>query len=173
MDGIITEKECSCCFSGHRNLTKDELERACRSIAELVPMLVKQGITRFYAGGAVGFDMAAAVAVLNLKHIYPELHLTLALPCRGHTAKWSKYDKELFSRVTERADSVVYVSDEYSRGCMQKRNKFMVDRSTLLIAWLSSERGGTYNTVAYAEKQGIKVMNLADGYYGEQIGFEL
>ena len=113
------------------------------------------------------------MTVLNLKHVYPEIHLTLALPCRGHTEKWSKYDKELFSRVMGRADDIVYVSEEYFRGCMQKRNKYMVDRSSLCIAWLSSQRGGTYNTVTYAKNQGIKVINLANGYHGEQLGFEL
>ncbi len=161
----------SACFTGHRNLTEAELRRAVEAITETVPRLVSEGIVHYYAGGAIGFDLAAAVTVLNLKQTLPQLALTLALPCREHMAQWRRTDRALFSRVMERADGVVYVHDTYFRGCMQARNRYMVDRSAVCLAYLTACRGGTYHTASYAEKKGIPVMNLAGEIEGEQLRF--
>ncbi len=62
------------------------------------------------------------------------------------------------------ADAVVFVSSRYSSGCMQKRNRYMADRSCVCIAYLlpQQQRGGTKYTVAYCEKKNLPVVNLAD-----------
>ena len=113
--------------------------------------------------------MAAAVTVLNLRQTLPQLRLTLALPCREHMKAWRRVDKELFARVMARADEVLYVSEDYFRGGMQKRNHFMVDHSALCLAYMTACRGGTYHTVQYAGTQGVPVINLAGGAEGEQL----
>ena len=172
MNRFSEDRESSCCFSGHRALTPQEMEKAALKITELLPGFIAEGITHFYAGGALGFDLAASVTVVNHKQTYPGIKLPLALPCRNHMVRWRRIDAELFRRVISRADEVVYVSEEYSRGCMQLRNRYMVDRSSVCICWLAAESGGTFNTVSYAKKQGIKVLNLSSGYNGEQMGFD-
>lgn len=159
----------SCCFTGHRNLTEDDMLRAAVELEALIPRLADRGITDFYAGGALGFDYAASVTVINSKRLYPDLTLNLALPCRDHMKNWRETDKLMFARLAERADSIVYVSDGYSAGCMQKRNCYMADRSSLCVCWLSEKSGGTYYTVKYAEKIGLEVINLFSG--NQQIGF--
>ncbi len=161
----------SACFTGHRKLTEEEMRRAVEAISRQIHFLLSKGITHYYAGGAVGFDMAAAVTVLNLRQQIPELTLTLALPCRNHTDGWSRTDRELFLRVMERADEAVYVSDTYFRGCMQVRNRYMVDRSSYCLAYLTAERGGTFNTVRYAEKKGVPVLFLQEGGENQQLHF--
>lgn len=153
----------SCCFTGHRQLPGAEYERVAAEIARYTETLAERGITHYYAGGAIGFDLAAAVTVLNRKILMPEITLTLALPCRNHMVKWSRLDRELFTRVMQRADEVVYVSEEYSRGCMQLRNRYMADRSSVCICYLNTGHGGTFNTVSYAEKKGMEIINLAIG----------
>lgn len=133
------------------------------------PRLIGRGITDFYAGGALGFDYAASVTVINSKRLYPGLTLNLALPCREHMKSWNEADKLMFERLAERADSIVYVSEDYAPGCMQKRNRYMADRSSVCVCWLSAKTGGTHYTVKYAEKMGLEVINLFSG--SEQIGF--
>ena len=73
----------SCCFTGHRNLTRDEMVRAAGEIGKLLPRLIDRGITDFYAGGALGFDYAASVTVINSKRLYPELTLNLGIRKTG------------------------------------------------------------------------------------------
>ncbi len=161
----------SACFTGHRNLSEIAMRRAVEAVSNVIPRLVERGIVHYYAGGAIGFDLAAAVTILNLKLTIPELSLTLALPCRDHMEKWGRIDRELFARVMERADRTVYVNDGYFRGCMQARNRYMVDQSSLCLSYMTVPRGGTYHTVVYAEKQGVPVINLADEGMGEQRRF--
>ncbi|MGN1099694.1 MAG: DUF1273 domain-containing protein, partial [Christensenellales bacterium] len=61
-------------------------------------------------------------------------------------------------RLLSVADKVTYVSDRYTLSCMQKRNEYMVDESDMLLAvWNGIEKGGTFNTVAYARKKGIGI----------------
>ena len=58
------------------------------------------------------------------------------------------------------ADEVIYVSREYTPYCMIKRNMYMVDNSSVLVAYKRRESGGSANTVNYALKNGVKVIEL-------------
>ena len=159
---IMNERQKTCCFSGHRDIVAAELAPIQERLYSEIRRLVTNGVTRFIAGGAVGFDMVAAVCVLNLKASeLPHLHLTLALPCIHHYKNWSRADKELLLHLLQRSDEVVFVSNEYQPGCMQKRNRYMVDRCDYLICYQMRQSGGTAYTVSYAKKQGLQITNLA------------
>ena len=161
------------CFTGHRAMTEDELKRASENTERHIEELYAKGVVNYYVGGAIGFDLAAAVTLLNMRGRYPLLTLNIAIPCPDHMKRWSPAERELFGRVLSRADSVCTVSDEYHRGCMQKRNRYMVDRSSVCIAYMRECKGGTFDTVKYAKKRGLKVVNLAPSPCGEQICLDL
>ena len=56
---------------------------------------------------------------------------------------------------------MVYVSREYSKGCMLERNRYLVDHAACLLAVYNGEwRGGTAMTVRYAKKLGREVSIL-------------
>ena len=59
-------------------------------------------------------------------------------------------------------DKTVCVSDHYFNGCMQKRNRFLADISSLCICYLTKNTGGTAYTVRYAQKEGLKIVNITD-----------
>ena len=44
---------------------------------------------------------------------------------------------------------------------MQSRNAYMVDRSSLCVAYMARLHGGTLSTVRYAITQDVPVINLA------------
>ena len=67
----------------------------------------------------------------------------------------------MYDNILSRADEVIYVSDSYYPGCMQKRNRALVDASAACICYLTSEHGGTKQTVDYAFACGIPVVNVA------------
>ena len=53
------------------------------------------------------------------------------------------------------------VQHTYTPGCMGRRNRYMVDRSSLLLAvYDGTPRGGTMNTLAYAMRQGVQTVIL-------------
>ena len=150
-----------CAFSGHRSLPRTAVEQLPRLLRQKIDSLAEEGYTGFLCGGALGFDTLAAEAVLSSRSRRPDLTLTLALPCPEQDRAWPEQARERFRRIMEEADEVILVSPEYHRYCMMQRNRFMVDRSRMLVCYLTGYKGGTAATVRYALKQGIPVRNLA------------
>ena len=116
----------------------------------------------FGAGGALGFDTLAAQCVLSLKNQYTHIKLILVLPCITQTKGWSENDIAIYEEIKSQADKVVYTSREYSRGCMFKRNRHLVDCSSVCVAYLTQEKGGMAYTVNYAKEHGLTFYNIAN-----------
>ena len=154
-------KERTCCFTGHRKIPPmQSVEIAERLKTELIK-LIDQGYLYFGAGGALGFDTIAAKAVLTLQQSCPQIKLILVLPCKTQTRGWEKEDIAIYEDIKNRCNKVVYTSENYTRGCMLKRNRHLVDNSSACICYLTESKGGTAYTVEYARRSGIKIVNLA------------
>lgn len=69
---------------------------------------------------------------------------------------------EIYDDIKQKADKVVYTSQEYTRGCMHKRNRHLVDNSSACISYLTENKGGTFYTVNYAKSKGVEVINIAE-----------
>ena len=123
---------------------------------------IEQGYRYFGCGGALGFDTLAAQTVLRLREIYPEIRLILVLPCRDQTRGWKQADVAEYDRIMKAADKVTYTSEQYYSGCMHKRNRHLVDYSSLCVCYLTEQSGGTAYTVNYARSQGLKIINVAE-----------
>ena len=52
------------------------------------------------------------------------------------------------------------VSDQYEPGCMQRRNRYLVDNSAVCVAFCESDTGGAAYTLAYAQKQGLRIIRV-------------
>lgn len=127
-------------------------------LEETIIGLIEQGVQFYGAGGARGFDTLAAQIILNLKSRYPYIKLILVLPCLTQTRGWSARDVAEYERIKALADKVVYTSQEYTKGCMFKRNRHLVDHSSVCVCYLTKPSGGTAYTADYARKQGLKVI---------------
>ena len=160
-EDYIDTKSITCCFSGHRKIPKDNYPFIQSNLRTAVVNNIEKGYRFFETGGALGFDTIAAQIVLELKETYPQIRLILVLPCVTQTKSWLKDDIDEYNRIKELADEVVYTSKEYSKGCMHKRNRYLVDHSTLCICYLTESKGGTAYTVKYAESKGVRVINIA------------
>ena len=125
-------------------------------LEETIIGLIEQGVQFYGAGGARGFDTLAAQIILNLKSRYPYIKLILVLPCLTQTRGWSAGDVAEYERIKALADKVVYTSQEYTKGCMFKRNRHLVDHSSVCVCYLTKPSGGTAYTADYARKQGLK-----------------
>lgn len=153
-----------CCITGHRPerfpFKRNEDTKAFVAYQErllnVVQNLIDDGYNHFISGMAEGADIDFVYAVLKLR-TEETITLEAALPCPYSTKKTT--DK---SRLLNIIDKITIVSDHYYKGCMQKRNKYMVDQSDLVIAvWDGKTVGGTWNTIKYAkskEKQVIYIM---------------
>ena len=155
-------RDYTCCFTGHRALPPEERGAIAYQLEQTVIMLIQAGIRFFGAGGARGFDTLAAQTILKLRRKYPHIKLILVLPCLSQTQGWRDEDIKVYESINTAADKVTYTSEKYTQGCMHKRNRHLVDHSSICVCYLTEDWGGTAYTVNYAKKQGLKVINLAD-----------
>ncbi|MBO7292787.1 MAG: DUF1273 family protein [Clostridia bacterium] len=154
----------SCCFTGHRHLPTGEGYLRLRQMTEeAVREAASQGCRRFYAGGALGFDMLAAAIVCQLRDTeLPDISLHLLLPCRGQEARWSTRDRERYAAMLSLSDSYHYLAEEYAEGVMAARNRALVASADCCIAYMQNPASGTGGTVSMARRRGIPVRNLAE-----------
>ena len=154
-------KERTCCFTGHRNIPPLQSLQIAERLKTELTKLIDQGYLYFGAGGALGFDTIAAKTVLTLQQSCPQIKLIRVLPCKTQTRGWEKEDIAIYEDIKKRCNKVVYTSEDYTRGCMLKRNRHLVDNSSACICYLTESKGGTAYTVEYARRSGIKIVNLA------------
>ena len=156
-------KEKTCCFTGHRELPEEQLPQLKQALFKVIVRLASQGVTRFACGGALGFDTLAAQMVLMVKEAFPQIELLLILPCKTQEKYWPKEDQEIYREILARADRVVFVSETYTQGCMQKRNRLLVEGSSVCVCYCTKKQGGTFYTVRYARQKGLDLIHLAEG----------
>ena len=159
--------EAACAFTGHRPKSfpwgYDENAPSCVLLKEVlasqISALAEQGVTDFLSGMAQGVDLWCAQIVLDLRKTHPALKLHAILPCEGQERKWTASAQEHYRSILAQANEVIYVGQEYSRNCMLKRNRYMVDRTSILLAvYNGTYRSGTGMTVRYAQKLGREVI---------------
>lgn len=151
-----------CCFTGHRTVTPDCRAPLAARLHKTLLHLISEGFTDFRTGGARGFDTMAAACVLALREQHPHLRLHLILPCRDQAKTWREGERLLWQEMINKADTVRFLQDAYTPGCMHARNRALVDGSDLCVAYLTENCGGTLYTCSYALKQGVQLLNLAD-----------
>lgn len=81
------------------------------------------------------------------------------LPCEGQEIRWAVSAQEHYRSILAQADEIIYVGQEYSQDCMLKRNRYLVEHSTILLAvYNGSRRSGTGATVRYAQQVGREII---------------
>ena len=151
----------TCSFTGHRpnKLPWGYNEKGIRfflfknRLRKTIKESIKNGYKHFISGMALGSDMLCAEMVLKLKKKHPNITLECAIPCINQTERWLKGTIERYNTIISKADKVTYVSNKhYFNGCMQKRNKYMVNNSSFLIAIYNGSSGGTKQTSKLAKE---------------------
>ena len=161
MNGILSEKSKSLAFTGHRIVPVEKQDEIRARLVEAVSVASKSGITCFFSGMAMGFDLMAAETVLSLKGRYPDIRLIAVIPFRRQSCRWPSMEKERYQNIISRADRVIVLSEHYFHGCLLKRNDFMLEHSCGVIAFYDGKPlGGTFYTCREAGKRGIDIVNL-------------
>lgn len=157
----MVEKSKVACFSGHRKLPQDIIVLKA-DLKNAIIGLINCGVTFFGSGGALGFDLLAAETVLQLKEEYPNIRIIMVLPCppEQQSLKWNEEQRKQYQTILKQADKVRILSPRYTNSCMFERNRHLVDNSAYLICYLREQHGGTFYTVNYAKKQGLKILSL-------------
>ena len=163
------DHEKTCCFTGHRPdklpWGEEESDPRCLRLKEAVARAVEDayvsGVRRFITGMARGVDLYCAEAVLALREAEPDIALECARPCETQADSWPEAERARYQSILEQCNLETLVQHSYDRFCMIRRNRYMVDRSGLLIAVYNGvPKGGTFQTMAYAMKKGLDTVIL-------------
>ena len=130
-------------FTGHRFLKAEEKELIRGKVSRCLDESYAAGYRRYFCGCALGFDMLAALETIRLRERFPDVVLSLAIPCKTQADRWDEADRKIYRRILDLADDRVLLSPVYYQGVMLTRNRYMADRSSLCICWLTEMRGGT------------------------------
>lgn len=155
----------TCCFTGHRPdklpWGSDETDPRCVELKERIRASLEEayrrGYRHFICGMAQGCDLYFCEAALALRDDHPGVTVEAAIPCESQSARWSEAERERYFRLVGLCDFETMIQRRYDRGCMLRRNRYMVDRSGLLIAAFDGTLGGTMYTLAYAMKKGLEI----------------
>ena len=158
----------SCCFTGHRpsKLPWKYNEQDLRCLAlkqrmiDAVELAYEQGYRHFLCGMAMGCDLYFCECVLALREKHTDVTVEAAIPCPTQADAWPTEQRARYTHLVEACDFETMVSAEYSSSCMQRRDRYMVDHASLLIAAFDGSAGGTRYTVEYALRRGLTVLDL-------------
>ena len=162
------ERETTCCFTGHRPeklpWRNDESDPRCLALkarlAEALDEAYEKGMRHFICGMARGADFYFCEAALALRARRPGVTVEAAIPCEEQAARWKERDRERYFGLVERCDYETMVQHHFDKGCMLRRNRYMVDRSAMIIAAYDGMLGGTMYTLTYALRNGLEVVTL-------------
>ena len=113
MNGILSDKSKSLAFTGHRTVPVERQDEIRARLVEAVSVAYKSGITCFYSGMAMGFDLMAAETVLSLKGRYPDIRFIAVVPFRRQNYRWPSMEKERYQKIISQADRVIVLSEYY------------------------------------------------------------
>lgn len=128
-------------FCGHREIS--DAEKIREWLILQVEKSIEAGAKQFYLGGYGSFDQMAADVVYELKRKYPYIRSVFVLPYLDKKVDMKKYDETLYPDLET-------VPKRYA---IVHRNRWMVDHSDILIAYVMHEWGGAAQMLAYAKRK--------------------
>ena len=151
-----------CCFTGHRPEKLQTPESVVMAALEKeIRQAIADGFSVFISGMARGVDIWAAEIVLRLRDAGEAIRLICACPYLGFERVWEQSWQDRYNAILLTADLVRYICPGYSRSCFQRRNEWMVDHAARVIAVWNGQPSGTKNTIDYARRIGVPLINIS------------
>ena len=150
----------TCAFTGHRNIKESHKNFLPDLLARAIGYAYVKGCRRFITGGALGFDTFAAREVIRFRISHPDVSLILFIPCLDQDAGWSARQKDFYEYVLSNADEVKFISENYDKTCMKRRNQAMAEECDIMIAYVNRDYSGAAQTMRMATNLGKETYNL-------------
>lgn len=147
-------------FFGHRQLDKpfvieEKLERIIREL------LVTKEFVEFLVGRNGEFDQLVSSTVRRCKRTINDDNSALILVLPYATAEY-RNNEQSFHQYYDAVEICAESAESHFKGAHQVRNRWMVDRSDMVVFCVDHNSGGAYQTMQYAVRHGIKYINLSE-----------
>ena len=154
----IVDVKHACAFTGHRPEKLEAPEETVKKwLEERIRQSIDFGYTDFITGMQKGVDLWAAEILIKIKNEGVPIRIIAACAFEGMDSGWKGDWKKLYEATIEAADEVNYICEAHSKGAYIKRDYWMVDHASKLIAVYTVSPGGTKKTYEYAKKKGLGI----------------
>lgn len=182
--------ESSLCFTGHRPEKLPQgavLTGLNRTLQFYIRRAFQLGYTHYLTGMADGIDYLAADYLFRLRMAHPEIHIVGIQPCEDYERffRWRGYSIPHLRLMQENVDQLIVLpGSAWDKGIFLKRNRFMADQTSGIIAVCEEGRSGSMQTFRYAQELGQcycrifpvpppGVIPAPDAWPVEKLGFDL
>ena len=144
----MNNKEKTCCFFGHREVTHNIRDRLTAIIKKLI---TEENVTEFYVGNQGQFDSMVYSVLKKLKAKYPQIRYTVVLAYMP-----DEHIKEVYGEDTLFPDGLENVPKKFA---ISKRNDWMIQQSGFAVCYVYKVTGGAEK---FREKAGKKRLRVID-----------
>lgn len=150
-------------FCGHAEIFFRYKDKLKAELLEYLKKIGKNETITFYMGGYGEFDQIALNCAVAYKKIKSDNKIVFITPYLD--------DKYLKNKLylNNCYDEIIYPEIERvpKKYAIIERNKWMVEKCDLLIAFVRFKSGGAYQTLEYAKKRKKRFINLYNKSYDE------
>jgi len=151
---------CTVSFFGHRMIEnalgiENRLERLIRTL------LREHEYVEFLVGRDGEFDQLVSSVIRRCKRNVRDDNSAHIWVLPYLTAEY-RDNEEFFRDYYDEIEVCEAAAGDHYKNAHQTRNRAMVDRSDLVVFCIQHERGGAWQTMKYAQKQGVPCINLND-----------
>ena len=143
------DKNKTCCFFGHREVTHNIREKLKATIEKLI---TEDGVTEFYVGHQGQFDSMAYSVLKELRAKFPQIRYTVVLAYMS-----DEHIREVYSDDTLFPDGLENVPKRFA---ISKRNDWMISHSDIAVCYVWKITGGAAKFREKAEKKGLRVVDV-------------
>ena len=136
-------------FCGHSDFNKGKEYEGI--LMHFLESRVGDGEVSFYLGGYGAFDRFALAFAKKYQERHQSAGLFLITPYLNFAAE-------------DGVDGVIYpeIEDKPLKLAIVYRNRWMIEKSDIVIAYVEHEWGGAYQNYRYALRLGKEILNLAE-----------
>ncbi len=138
----------TCTFFGHRD-TPEKIKPLLKNV--LIDLIENRNVNIFYIGNNGAFDTMAREILKELKNTY-KINYYVAI---AYIPKKSEYDDYTDTIYFDELNTKPY------RFRIVERNKIMLEKSDIVITYVTKIIGGAADFKALAERKGKKVINIS------------
>ena len=145
-------------FFGHRKI--EGALRLEETLEQMIfQLLQKKEYVEFLVGRDGAFDLLVSSVVKRCKKKYGEHNSALVWVLPYPTAEL-RDNEDAFSLYYDEIEICEDAAQCHYKAAFQVRNRRMVDRSDFVIFYVTRKSGGAYQTMKYAERTGVSLINL-------------
>lgn len=147
-------------FFGHRQI--ENVSAIEKRLDEIIrPLLLEKEYVEFLVGRDGEFDLLAASTIKRLKRSVRDNNSALVWMLPYPTAEYRTYEAD-YAAYYDEIEICPESATAHFKSAFQIRNRWMVDRSNLVICYVERPNGGAFQTLQYAKRRGRNIINMTE-----------